>query len=432
MKKLVLGIFVMVAGVSIAQDEKANWGSDSLKCRQNVALYTDFLTKKEFKGATRFWQEAVAVCPQYKSNLYANGAYIYGKLADGEQDATAKKRYVDSIFFSYDKLIEYFGATPEAKQDYGIALMKYDEKNSHERANKLLSESIDEAPADVSATGLQMYTKSNMMLYKAKKFDDNRMVEEYFKSINASQLAYKKTGNANFPKVDDYLNTVYAPFLSCEQLVPFNQKKFDANPDDVDNLQKILASLQKGKCLDGELFGKVTEKLLTLSPSAEGHYNYAILMEKKNKDGEAMSNIAKALELCGSCEDREKYVAMAARIAANAGRGQQAVSYANEWLSINSGAGEAYLIMARAFASSASSCATNEVEKGLVFALAIDYANKARNTDSSVAGTANSYIASWTGQLPTKENLFFAGLEAGSSYTIGCWINKSTTVRTKD
>jgi tetratricopeptide (TPR) repeat protein len=432
MKKVVLGLFVMMASVSFAQEEEANWGNDSLKCRQNIALYTDFLTKQEFKGSTRFWQEAVITCPQYKSSLYKNGAYIYGKLADAEQDAALKQNYIDSIYFSYEKLMEYFGATAEAKQDYGIALMKYDANKNYEKANKLLSDAIDAAPAEVSATALQMYSKSNMMLYKAKKFDEGQMVEEYFKSINASQEAYKKTQNPNFPKVDDYLNSVYAPFLSCDQLLPFNEKKFESNPDDVENLQKILASLQKGKCLEGDLFGKVTEKLLKLSPSAEGHYNYAILMEKRNKDSEAISNISKAIDLCGDCEDKEKYIAMAARIAANAGRGQQAVSFATQWLNINPNSGEAYLIMARAYASSANSCANTEVEKGLVFALAIDYAIKAKGVDSSVASTANTYIATWNKYLPTKENLFFEGKEVGSSFTVGCWINKTTTVRVQE
>jgi tetratricopeptide (TPR) repeat protein len=150
----------MMASVSFAQEEEANRGTDSLKCRQNIALYTDFLVKQEFSGATRFWQEAVAVCPQYKSSLYKNGAYIYGKLADAEQDAARKQNYIDTIYFSYEKLMEHFGPSAEAKQDYGIALMKYDANKNYEKANKLLGEAIDASPAEVSATALQMYSKS--------------------------------------------------------------------------------------------------------------------------------------------------------------------------------------------------------------------------------------------------------------------------------
>jgi hypothetical protein len=432
MKKAFLAIFVMMVGISFAQEEKADWGTDSLKCRQNVALYSDFLSKKDYKGATRFWQEVLGYCPKYKPLLYTNGAFIYKKLADEETDEAKKKIYIDTVFFAYERLLEYFGPNATAKEDYGIALMKYDAKNSYEKANQLLKDAIEGLPGKVSPTALQYYYMSNLQMYKAKKIDENTMVDEYFKSIDASQLAYKATKSENYPKVEDYLTKVAEPFLSCEQIVPFNQKKFEEKPDDVDNLKKILSSLDKAKCTDSDLFGQVTEKLLKLEPSAEGYYNYAILMEKKNKDAESMSNIAKAIELCNGCDDKEKYISTAAKLASKAGRGQQAVAYANDWLSINPNSGEAYLIIAKAYASSASTCATNNAEKGIVYCLAVDYAAKAKSVDASVANAANSAIGTWSGYFPTKEECFFQNINAGSSYTVGCWINKSTTVRTKD
>lgn len=432
MKKAILAVFVMMVSISFAQDEQVDWGADSLKCRQNVALYSDFLSKKDYKGSTRFWQEVLNYCPKYKPLLYTNGAYIYKKLADDETDEAKKKIYIDTVFYSYERLLEHFGAKPEFKEDYGIALMKYDPKDSYEKANKLLREAIDGLPGKISPTALQYYYMSNMYMYKAKKVDETVMVDEYFRSIDASQLAYKATKSDNYPKVEDYLTKVAEPFLSCDQLVPFNQKKFEEKPDDVENLQKILSSLEKAKCLDSDLFGQVTEKLLQLAPSAEGYYNHAILMEKKNKDGESMNSIAKAIELCNGCDDKEKYVSTAAKLASKAGRGQQAVAYSNDWLSINPNSGEAYFIIAKAYASSASSCATNNAEKGIVYCLAVDYASKAKSVDASVSNAANSAIGTWSGYFPTKEELFFQNINAGSSYTVGCWINKSTTVRTKD
>lgn len=429
MKKVVLGFFVLIATTVFGQDDNVDWGTDSLKCRQNVALYSDFLAKKDYNGSSRFWQEVLNYCPKYKDLLYTNGAYIYKKLADDEKDEAKKQIYVDTVFYCYDKLIEYFGATPAAKEDYGIALMKYNEKNKFEKAHQLIGEAMEAAPEKVSPTAIQYYAKASLYMYKGKKADEGAMINYYFKSIQTSD---KAVSGDNKEKLDGYLASVFSNFLSCEQLVPYNQKKFEENPEDVENLKKVLASLQKGNCLDGELFEKVTEKLLQLSPSAEGYYNYAILMQKKNKDGEAISNIAKAIELCAGCEDKEKYVSTAARIASNAGRTQQAVNYANDWLNVNSNTGEAYLIIAKAYVSSANTCANNSAEKGIVYCLGVDYATKAKNVDSSVSGNANAYINSWSGYFPTKEELFFQGIEAGSSFTVGCWINKSTTVRTKD
>ena len=54
---------------------------------------------------------------------------------------------------------------------------------------------------------------------------------------------------------------------------------------------------------------------------------------------------------------------------------------------------------------------------------------KARSVDGSVASEANSKIANMSGSFPDKETAFFKGVTVGSSYTVGCWIGESTTVR---
>ena len=418
MKHLVAGIFLLFTSMSFAQ----NWGSDSLSCRQNVALYSDFLNKKEYKTAAQFWQKTLEVCPEYKPLLYTNGAYIYGKLQDDAENEELQQKYIDTIFYAYDKLIEYFGETPDAKEDYGVALMKYDAKNQYEKANKLLSEAVSELGDKVKASTLQYYSKSDLYMYKYKKVDETYMVDEYFKIIDASDNE----------KVHDYAAKIFEPFLKCEDLVPSLTKKFEANPDDVESLKKILGLLEKRKCYDGDLFRLATEKLLTIEPSAEGYYNYAVLMFDKEKDSEAIDNINKALELCGDCEDKLKYTKTAAQIHSGAGRATQAYKLAQDWLDLDANAGGAYLIMARSVASSASSCANDAFEKGIVYIIAYDIAAKAKSVDESVSDAAGKMMGSFKGQFPTREDVVFKGVSVGDSYSIGCWINKSTTIKTRD
>lgn len=426
MKKLVAGIFVFISTVSFAQNDDANWGKDSLSCRQNVSLYSDFLGKKDYKTASKFWQKTLEFCPQYKPLLYTNGAYIYGKLADDAATPELEKQYLDTVFYSYDKLIEFFGPTPDAKQDYGVALMKYDAKNQYEKANTLLKEAVDALGEKANKSTLQYYYKSSMYMYKAKKVDEAHMVDEFFKGVG---YAEKMKGGE---KVVAYYEKLAEPFLSCETLIPAQQKKYDANPDDLETLKSVLNTLSKKDCFDGDLFQIASEKLLKLEPSAEGYYNYAVLMHDKEKDSEAISNIDKAIELCGDCDDKLKYIKTAAQINANGGSTTKAYSLAQDWLALDPNAGGAYLIMAKSVASSANTCATNNVEKGIVYIIAADLASKAKSVDESVAGSANKMIGGYSSRFPSKDECFFQGVEVGSSYTIGCWINKSTTVKTRD
>ena len=60
---------------------KANWGEDSLECRKNLSLYSEFMKQKVFMDAAKFWSKTQKFCPQYKPNLYKNGIYIYKQIA---------------------------------------------------------------------------------------------------------------------------------------------------------------------------------------------------------------------------------------------------------------------------------------------------------------------------------------------------------------
>jgi len=52
--------------------------------------------------------------------------------------------------------------------------------------------------------------------------------------------------------------------------------------------------------------------------------------------------------------------------------------------------------------------------------------------DGSVAATANTKITNAKGHFPKKQDCFFESMNDGDSYTVGCWINETTTVRTRE
>ena len=56
---------------------------------------------------------------------------------------------------------------------------------------------------------------------------------------------------------------------------------------------------------------------------------------------------------------------------------------------------------------------------------------KAKSVDPNVTAQANQLITDYSQYFPTKEELFFRSITEGDSYTVGGWINKSTTARAK-
>ena len=110
----------------------------------------------------------------------------------------------------------------------------------------------------------------------------------------------------------------------------------------------------------------------------------------------------------------------------NFARARQA---ANEALQYNPNNGEAYILIAQLYASSAGSIFAEPEKRGLVFGAAVDKLNRAKAVDPSVSGRANSLINQYSGYYMDTETAFMMGLKSGESVFIPGWIGETTTVR---
>ena len=91
---------------------------------------------------------------------------------------------------------------------------------------------------------------------------------------------------------------------------------------------------------------------------------------------------------------------------------------------------EAYMNLGNIYIAGAKKCGS-DFDKSTVYWVAVDAFIKAR-ADEETSDRANKSINTYSKYFPTKENCFFNGVEAGTTYNVPCWINKTTTVRTRD
>ena len=126
------------------------------------------------------------------------------------------------------------------------------------------------------------------------------------------------------------------------------------------------------------------------------------------------------------------YLYSVARILSKKGRKPEARSYAYRALEKAPTMGKAYLLIAHMYATSANSCGTDVVSKRMVYVAALNKALRAKAVDPSISGTANKYIQNYSNNLPSRKDLFAATIEIGSTHKIGCWINETVRVRSKD
>lgn len=100
-------------------------------------------------------------------------------------------------------------------------------------------------------------------------------------------------------------------------------------------------------------------------------------------------------------------------------------------LEFNPNNGEAYILIAQLYASSAANIFSEPEKAGLVYLAAVDKLQKARSVDPSVASKANNLINRYSAAFMDTETAFMMGIKAGESVTIPGWIGETTTVRLK-
>jgi tetratricopeptide (TPR) repeat protein len=123
------------------------------------------------------------------------------------------------------------------------------------------------------------------------------------------------------------------------------------------------------------------------------------------------------------------YMMQLAGIFANQRNFAKARQAANEALSFNPSNGEAYILIAQLYASSANNIFSEPEKAGLVYLVAVDKLQKARSVDPSVAEKANSLINRYSAAFMDTETAFMMGLKAGETVFISGWIGESTTIR---
>jgi tetratricopeptide (TPR) repeat protein len=101
-------------------------------------------------------------------------------------------------------------------------------------------------------------------------------------------------------------------------------------------------------------------------------------------------------------------------------------------ISNNPNHGKSYLLIGKVYAAGGRNCGETPLERKILNCLIVDQFIKARNADPNVASEANDLIGRYSASFPKTEELFWENMAVGQSFTIGCWINETTTIRASE
>ncbi|HPJ63617.1 tetratricopeptide repeat protein [Lentimicrobium sp.] len=409
------------------------YGADSTNCVMHLSLYREFYKQKNYKDALPHWRWVFFNCPIASQNTYIDGAKIISTKVDECKDPALREKLIDTLMMVYDQRIRYFNREGYVLGRKGIDLFTY-RTDKTEQIYPVLKKSVELSGKKSEGAVLVYYFRAIISMVDLQKMDKSAIVDGYDQiseiidhNLKLNQDNPKKL--ANWENIKANIESTFEPFATCPDLIGIYEKKYADKPDDIELLTKITNVLERKKCTDSELFFNATEKLHKLQPSAQSAYLMGSLNLEKNNISKAAEYMQEAANLFEDNTDKIRALNLLANINFNQRNYSQARANAQKILQLDPNYGKAYILIGDLYAASSSMCTEDDMGGKTVFWAAVDKYVKARSVDPSVEAEANNKIGQYSKHFPPASDLFFRDLNEGGSYTVGCWINETTTIR---
>ena len=430
---LLLIAFLLIQTALLAQDCKIqstdNYGEDSVNCRKNFALYTGYLKQKNYEDAVIFWGKTQQKCPQLKSNLYANGAYIYKQLVKSKKKAKSADTdaYKDSLYLVYDNWFENFGFCNKTKVSLAKDIIYISDQKKFPKAYSLYKEVIESNPQIITSTDVKyFFVYTGMYMLKTGKIECDEFLSNY-ETLSAICDNNISKGNKveKFTNVQNIIDKKLGetPCASCEKLEEIYTAKYNNNQEDMDQIRKIFSSLSNNKCTESKLYLTLLDKVLNdpnNPPTSKDLYSAAIADYRRKDFSKAEQRLNRALTISEDEAQNQKTFEILYDIAFNKKQYKKGFDIAGK-LSDNCAANDK---KARIIAASSSKYGSSALNKSLIYCLALEYASKS-------CGKTSSALNSWKGQLLPKSELIMLDIKSGSSQTVPFW-GKNVELKTRD
>jgi len=430
MKKLILILFISIITQSVFA--QINYGTDSATCVTKYQIYRNDYNNKKYEEAIKNWRWVFNECPSYNENTFKNGPRLYYERI--KKDKANKLIYLDTIMMIYDARIKHFERREYVLGKKGVDLLKYDPTRFSE-AYEMLKVSVDALGNSTGPTVIVSYfkaldnvQKSTEEVTKQDVLDAYIVISEIISYNINNNKKYAKYYEGALTKVED----IFAPYASCDDLIKVFKERLELGIDDISLLKNITKLLDQKDCTENEVFYTAANQLHKLEPTAESAYDMGNMSITKNNYSDAVSYYNQAIKLQEDVDYKASYYLKLSYAFQMKGSYSDARSAVTKAAELKPEWGEPYLMLGDIYVSSASSCGSSNLEKGAVYWIAVDMFMKAKSIDNVLAEKANKRISTYSKYFPSKEDCFFNDIEAGSSYKVGCWIGRSTRVRTRD
>jgi TolA-binding protein len=458
MKKAIFALAafaVMLGAGNVKAQRFGQTPEDSSACIMNNSLYQEFYKQKNYKDAYEPWTQVVKHCPKYHVNTFIRGGNILRYMIAGAATPADRDKYVDEYLALQDVRTQAFG------EEYNNLAMKAKilvefRPNEKEQIYNLYKEAATKGGVKLDAQYCPLYVEATINYLHSIKANSEQMsilfdaydyasetLETIVKQNKAALAEAQAAGVAKaIKKAETELNNsmsylalteqMIEPFASCDKIIPIYEPKFNANPNDIELLKKITTNLDRKNCTKSDLFFSATENLHKLEPTAKSAYMMGKMLMDKEQYKEAAVYLEEAVKTFDDNDSKAKASYLLATALMNSGQYSAARTAAYQVADFDKTLeGKAVLLVASMYLKSAVSCASHEGKIRGAAWVAYDEAARAKSIDPSIEAEAQKVMNSARSQWPSKEDMFFNSINPGSSFSVGCWIGRGTTARSR-
>lgn len=427
-------LVILLSGVAKVEAQFV-WPEDPemrAKAEEKNVLYTDELKAGNYTAAVKNLRWLLNNTPKLSKSIYQNGAKIYQALAEESNDDAVKLAYVDTLLTMYDLRIQYFGEEANVMDYKAYSAYKF-LKGEYERMEELYNifsrtyELNGNDLMDVNAVGYMDVVR------RLKKINPNAIADEEILDIydNLSEvIAYKKEQGKNLKRLEviqDNMDKLLAAVIDvdCDFIETKLAPKYKLDTTDIKLAKKIFQLQLSAKCSDSDLFLAVAKEIFRQEPT----YGLAKIIAAKSMGKEqweeALVYLEKGMEMADEESEKSKMHMDMGTSYTKLNDKYKARDHYLKSASLDPTNKVAYEQVGLMYFQSFDGCkkGKNPVEDRAVFIAAYNMFQKAGNSKLMAAAKE---------QFPSKEDVFTYTMAVGDPVEVGCWINSTVSIATRD
>ncbi len=421
------------------QDQR--YGEDSVQCVRNWSLYAEYYRQRNYEMAWEPWKYMFGDCPKATINIYIHGVNMIKYFYNNETDPNRRDAWVDTLMMVYDRRIEMFGEEGRVLGRKAADLYQLRPTDVQE-LYELSERSIELEGMNAGADVLLINFQSVIRLADAALLEPDAIIEAFDRATDIIEynLEHNPEDARFYNPAKNNIRSMFEPYATCESLTQVFRPRFEADPENIELLERVTEMLDNAGCTNEELFFETTLKLHELQPNAESAFLMGRLENNRENYQSAIRFFQQAADLYtedNASRHQERifrsYWLMAEISFRQLRQLPQARTYARQAHEADPTDGRPLILIGEMYAASASECGDDDVTKKAAFWVAVDKFNEARNVaqDEVVRERAGQLTETYKLYFPNNEEIFFHGYTEGETYRVECWINRTTRIRAR-